>query len=117
MRATLIKLSMLGVLGAVFVLGCGEDSENGDGPANCDTSVDSVTSPSPGFATMHGSFFGDESVIIQETDGTVISQGTPSDHRDAFTLSGVPSGHHRYEIVVSCDGGRDNLGGFNFDIQ
>ncbi|HEV7704212.1 MAG TPA: hypothetical protein VGO46_07950 [Gemmatimonadaceae bacterium] len=118
MRATMFKLSMLTLLGTVFVLGCGEDSENGDGPsANCNTEVTSITSPSAGYATMHGSFFGDESVIIQETDGTVISEGTPSDHRDAFTLSGVPSGHHRYEIVISCDAGRDNLGGFDFDIQ
>lgn len=66
---------------------------------------------------MHGDFFGDEAVIIQETDGTVIAQGTPENNRDAFTLTGVPSGDHYYEIVISCDAGRENLGGFDFDIQ
>ena len=66
---------------------------------------------------MHGEFFDNETVIIQETDGTVISQGTPDTNRNAFTLGDVPSGHHHYEIVISCDAGRDNLGGFDFDVD
>lgn len=59
----------------------------------------------------------DETVIIQETDGTVIAQGTPDTNRNAFTLAGVPSGDHHYEIVISCDAGPENLGGFDFNIQ
>ena len=117
MRARLLKLSMLALLGAV-VLGCGDDSENPNGPsADCSTSVDNVTSPGAGFAMLHGSFYDNESVIIQETDGTVIAQGTPDSNRSTFTLGGVPSGTHRYEIVISCDAGRNDLGTYQFLID
>lgn len=77
----------------------------------------SITSPSAGFAMLHGNFYSDESVIIQETDGTVIAQGTPDSDRSTFTLGGVPSGTHNYQIVISCDDGRDNLGSFSFTVQ
>ena len=117
MRATFFKLSILALLGTVFVLGCGEDEEDGPSNDNCRTAVTSITSPSAGLAMLHGSFYSDESVIIQETDGTVIAQGTPDSDRSTFTLSGVPSGTHSYQIVISCDAGRDNLGSFSFTIQ
>jgi hypothetical protein len=117
MRSTLFKLSVLYVLGAFLVIGCGSDSEDGDGPsADCRTSVESISSPSAGFAMLHGSFYSDESVIIQETDGTVIAQGTPDSDRSTFTLSGVPSGDNHYEIIISCDAGRNDLGTFQFQI-
>jgi hypothetical protein len=107
---------MLALLCTIVAFGCGDDQESTD-PVTCETEVSSITSPAPGTATMHGDFFHDESVIIQETDGTVIAQGTPDSDRNAFTLTGVPSGAHHYEIVISCDAGRENLGGFDFNIQ
>jgi hypothetical protein len=117
MRISLRGAGQIAVLCALVSLGCGSDSESEDPGTNCDTTVDSITSPSAGFATLHGEFFHDETVIIEETDGTVISQGTPDSDRNAFTLGGVPSGHHHYEIVVSCDNGQENLGGFDVDID
>jgi len=117
MRSTIFKLSILALLGTVFIVGCGDDEEDGPSNDNCRTAVTSITSPSVGFAMLHGSFYSDESVIIQETDGTVIAQGTPDSDRSTFTLSGVPSGTHNYQIVISCDAGRDNLGGFSFTVQ
>jgi hypothetical protein len=117
MRAAFFKISMLALMGAVLVLGCNGNDEAEDPSGNCSTTVDSITSPGAGFAMLHGSFYSDETVIIQETDGTVISQGTPDSNRSTFTLSGVPSGTHRYQIVVSCDSGRDNLGSFDFVVQ
>lgn len=118
MRSALFKLSVLTLLGAFFVVGCDSDSDNGDGPsADCRTSVDNVTSPGAGFAMLHGSFYSDESVIIQETDGTVIAQGTPDSDRSTFTLGGVPSGTHRYEVIISCDAGRNDIGSYQFLIE
>jgi hypothetical protein len=111
-RATLALLTLL-----AFAVSCGRDSEDPNGNAQCDSEVDSGTSPAPGALTLHGSFFSNESVIIQETDGTSIALGTPDSDRNAFTLTGVPSGHHVYEVVISCDAGRDNLGSFTFDVQ
>jgi hypothetical protein len=117
MRATLYKLSMLTLLGAVAVLGCNNNDE-ADGPsANCSTTVDNVTSPSSGFAMLHGSFYSNETVIIQESDGTEIAHGTPDSDRSTFTLSGVPSGTHRYRIIVSCDAGQEDLGTYDFVVQ
>jgi hypothetical protein len=106
----------LALLCTIAAFGCGSDEES-PGQVTCSTEVTSITSPAPGVATMHGDFLSDESVIIQETDGTVIAQGTPDSDRNAFTLTGVPSGDHHYEIVISCGGGRENLGSFDFNIQ
>jgi hypothetical protein len=103
-------------LALATTLGCGSDNSEEPG-ASCNTDVTSVDSPAAGYATLHGSFFSNETVIIQETDGTVISQGTPDSDRNAFTLGGVPSGTHTYEIVISCDAGRDNLGSFTFNVD
>lgn len=116
MRSIVRTATMVMFLAIASALGCGSDNTEEPG-ANCNTDVDAgVTSPAPGNATLHGQFYSDETVIIQETDGTVISSGTPNSDRDAFTLSGVPSGTHTYEIVISCDGGRENLGSFTFTI-
>lgn len=109
--------TMVMFLALATTVGCGSDNSEDPGGANCNTDVTSITSPAAGFATLHGDFFSNESVIIQETDGTVISSGTPSSNRNAFTLDGVPSGTHTYEIVISCDAGRDNLGSFTFTID
>lgn len=67
--------STLVLTGALLPLGC--DSKSGVEPGQCESVVDSVTSPSPGFAMLHGEFHSNESVIIQESDGTVIAEGTP----------------------------------------
>jgi hypothetical protein len=117
MRASLLKLSMLAVLGSVVALGCNNDEE-ADGPSvNCSTSVESISSPGPGFAMLHGNFYSNETVIIQESDGTQIAHGTPDSDRSTFTLDGIPSGTHNYHIVVSCDAGQEDLGSFSFDVQ
>jgi hypothetical protein len=114
MRSIVRTATLVMFLGVATTLGCGGDTPEDMG-ANCQTEVDSITYPSAGFATLHGSFFSSESVIIQETDGTLISDGTPDSDRNAFTLGNIPSGMHTYEIVISCDAGRDNLGGFTFN--
>ncbi|MBA2685103.1 MAG: hypothetical protein H0U66_11495 [Gemmatimonadaceae bacterium] len=49
------------------------------------------------------------------TDGTLVSQGRPDSNRNAFTLDGIPSGTHTYEIVVSCADGQESLGNFTFN--
>ncbi len=111
---SIVRTATIGMfLALAMTLGCGSDNTE-DPTANCQTDVTSITYPTSGFATLHGSFFSDETVIIQETDGTVVSQGTPDSNRNAFTLGGIPSGTHTYEIVVSCADGRLNLGSFTF---
>jgi hypothetical protein len=115
MRSIERAASMVLFLGVVVMAGCGEDNPT-DNSGTCQTSVDNITSPAAGAATLHGSFFSTESVIIQESDGTVLGSGTPENNRDAFTLTGIPSGDHTYHIIISCDSGRDDLGGFPFHI-
>ena len=116
MRFSLRHATQIAVLCAIVGLGCSGDSEKPT--VSCDTSVDDlITSPAPGVATLHGEFFSNETVIVQETDGTVIASGTPDSNRNAFSFTGIPSGTHRYEIVISCDAGREEIGGFTFDIQ
>ncbi len=111
-RASLALLVLL-----PFTSSCGSDSEAPGDSANCATVVDSGTSPAAGALTLHGSFFSTESVIVQETDGTVVALGTPDSDRNAFTLSGIPSGQHVYKVVISCDPGREDLGNFTFDVD
>lgn len=105
---------MVTFLGLATVLGCGSDSPD-QGGGNCATEVNSITYPSSGFAQLHGSFYSTETVLIKETDGTLISQGTPDSDRNAFTLSNIPTGTHTYEIFVSCDSGQESLGNFTFN--
>lgn len=66
---------------------------------------------------LHGEFHSNESVLVQESDGTVIAEGTPDSDRSTFTFTGVPSGDHNYHIVISCDDGRNDLGSYEFNIQ
>lgn len=114
MRSIVRTATMLLFLGLATVLGCGSDSSD-PGGGNCATQVDSISYPSSGFAQLHGSFYSTESVLIKETDGTLISQGTPDSDRNAFTLSNIPTGTHTYEIFVSCDSGQESLGDFTFN--
>ncbi|MEO6209965.1 MAG: hypothetical protein ABIQ10_07570 [Gemmatimonadaceae bacterium] len=114
MRSIVRTATIVTFLGLATVLGCGGDSPD-PGGGNRATEVDSITYPSSGCAQLHGSFFSTETVLIKETDGTLISQGTPDSDRNAFTLSTIPTGTHSYEIFVSCDSGPESLGNFTFN--
>ncbi len=116
MRSILRAGTLVIFLGIAVTLGCHSGDTTNNNSAVCQTAVDDISSPAAGVATLHGSFFSDETVIIQESDGTEISHGTPDTDRNAFSFGGIPSGTHSYHIIISCNSGRDDLGSFTFNV-
>ena len=77
MRSIVRRATMVIFLGISVTIGCHGEEMTNNNSAVCQTAVDDIGSPAAGVATLHGSFFSDETVIFQEFDGTEVGHGTP----------------------------------------
>jgi hypothetical protein len=92
------------------IIGC-EDDLAARADSKCFTILSDVTSPGPGVVTLTGHFFDSESVLIRDAStNNLLASGTPSTDRSTFTFTGIPSGSQSLDIVVSCDGGQQDMG-------
>lgn len=110
------------VIGAalVFPMACGPSGPTQENNAVCKTRITGSSSPAPGFLTLTGQFYPDETVRLQhivngqfQTDAL----GTPASARTSFTLNPLPSGTRTYDVVISCEGGQQDLGNMDFTVQ
>jgi hypothetical protein len=83
----------------------------------CKTDITNFTSPAPGALTMSGHFYANESVIITSSKSTQSVSGTPATDRTSFTLVNLPSGEQSVHVVISCDGGQEDLGSQTVTVQ
>jgi hypothetical protein len=113
MRHQVVAIALVAMLAGA----CANDDSSGSTLTDqCKTDVSSITSPTAGVVTLNGSFYSTESVIIRD-GGTQVVSGTPASDRSSFSFVDVPSGTHSWHIIISCDQGQDDLGGFNFVVK
>ncbi|HEY4320382.1 MAG TPA: hypothetical protein VGM77_04305 [Gemmatimonadales bacterium] len=105
---------------AILLSACSGSSDDENSDRNCETTVSSkATSPAAGALTLQGDFLPDETVILRYISNgeTRSALGTPDSERSTFTLTGLPSGKVSYHIIISCNGGQDDLGSFDYTVQ
>lgn len=91
------------VLAGYGVTACGESQMAKAAGEDCLTTYEGYTSPGPGVVTFTGKFYDSESVLLRDAGThTLIASGTPATDRSSFTFTGIPSGTHDYEVVISC---------------
>lgn len=102
--------------GLLFAIAIATAAACGDTPApnrgTCNTAVTSAASPAPGALTLTGTFYPNETVLLNYTAGGQQQQasGTPATARTQLTLTGLPSGSVVYFLTISCSNGQDERG-------
>ncbi|HEY4320923.1 MAG TPA: hypothetical protein VGM77_07025 [Gemmatimonadales bacterium] len=92
------------VLVAYGVSGCGESQMAKAAGEDCLTTYEGYTSPAVGVVTFTGKFYDNESVLLRDASThALVASGTPATDRSSFTFTGIPSGTHDYEVVISCE--------------
>jgi hypothetical protein len=104
------------MLVSATVSGCSEDLAQR--ATECFSDVSGYTSPAPGVLTLQGHFYNTESILVRDfTTHAQVAGGTPASDRTSFTFTGVPSGSHSYEVIVSCNSGQNTLLTETFVVQ
>ena len=109
---SLMVLSLVIVAGSQ--LACDPSKVSTD---KCKTDITDFSSPAPGALTLKGHFYADESVIVTSSKATQSVSGTPATDRTSFTLANLPSGEQSVHIVISCNGGQEDLGSPTVTVQ
>ena len=101
LRATLAIICI-----ATTVVACGKGTTDN---SQCLSWIKDYSSPAPGYLTLTGGFYSNESILIRDSGGNLLASGTPATDRSSFTFSGLPSGARQLTIIASCDAGQRQI--------
>lgn len=115
MPASLRRIYCLLLIPVAVLTACHEAAN----PLECDTEIDSYTSPAPGVLTLTGTFTPDETVFLSyKVNGQDVQQHiTPATARTQITFIGLPSGTANYGTAYSCQGDQSDPVTHSYTIQ